>query len=144
MQNTTNPNHNHTNPCFQFSASIRVHSRLKFSASSESSVISVAILLFSNFKFQISKLIQLSKFNLQNSLKIENSLFKINISPIFPIFPILTFLPCQNMSKTCQKWSISCQKWVKTWSKPVKIRPLFDKNIQKSSEMFRNSPQKRS
>ncbi len=42
------------------------------------------------------KIFQNSKFDLQNSLKIENSLFKINTLPILPIF---TFQPGECLPK---------------------------------------------
>ena len=79
----------------------------------------VAILLFSNFRSQIS-------------FKIKNPTFKITI---LPNFPILTILPCQKWSISCQNHTKSDPFLVKSDPKPVKTRPLFDKNYQKSPKI---------
>ena len=133
MHNMTNPNPNHLtlrSPSAVVAPSplCPVISAKAETQSSPNPDPSFAKIINPSNPINLVKIFQNSKFNLRNSLKIENSLFEIYD---LPILPILTFRPmsapsgsvkfvkcprrekqahaCQNMSKTCQKWVKTCQ-----------------------------------
>ena len=168
MKNTTNPNHNHTYPRFQFFASFRVYSRFKFSASSVAKNIKtrsrsnttklcafVPLCLCTFLPIPVNPVKILTvKISVQNSSLLRHIFQKYLVGPTnSENFPLSLFV--KNMQKSTKIVKRSrqekqanacktCQNMVKSGPLLVKTIPLFDGNIQKSSEMFRNSPQKRS
>ena len=157
MQNTTTPNPNHTNPykLWLKSSAPSVTKNIKTRSRSDSKT-SDFFLLTSDFYLNLVNLVKILTVQISANLCLK---FCISLSPqvVRPpaaeIFPMSIFvknmqksaeIDFQKLSKHGQKWSISCQKWVKSGPLLVKTPPLFDRNIQKSSEMFRNPPPNRS